>query len=81
MTFTSADRVRDVIHHFNADGFDSLYPKYKGGRPRMFTAGGLFMIGASMVVTASLVATFALSMLIASVTRAGRRSNSRPTGT
>jgi transposase len=26
-----------VIHNFNADGFDSLYPKYKGGRPRTFT--------------------------------------------
>jgi transposase len=35
-TFTSADRVRDVIHNFNADGFDSLYPKYAGGRPRTF---------------------------------------------
>jgi Homeodomain-like domain-containing protein len=32
VTFTSADRVRDVIHNFNADGFDSLYPKYAGGR-------------------------------------------------
>ncbi|MFI8916824.1 IS630 family transposase [Streptomyces sp. NPDC053513] len=31
VTFTSADRVRDVIHNFNADGFDSLYPKYFGG--------------------------------------------------
>ncbi|WKX20965.1 helix-turn-helix domain-containing protein [Streptomyces sp. HUAS CX7] len=37
MTFTSDDRVRDVIHNFNADGFDSLYPKYKGGRPKTFT--------------------------------------------
>ena len=37
VSFTSADRVRDVIHNFNADGFDSLYPKYKGGRPRTFT--------------------------------------------
>ncbi|MGO4426695.1 helix-turn-helix domain-containing protein, partial [Streptomyces sp. MCAF7] len=37
VTFTSADRVRDVIHNFNADGFDSLYPKYKGGRPKKFT--------------------------------------------
>lgn len=35
--FTSPDRVRDVIHNFNTDGFDSLYPKYKGGRPRTFT--------------------------------------------
>ncbi|MDX5967943.1 IS630 family transposase [Rhodococcus opacus] len=37
VTFTSADRVRDVIHNFNRDGFDSLYPKYKGGRPKTFT--------------------------------------------
>lgn len=37
VTFTSPDRVRDVIHNFNADGFDSLYPKYKGGRPKTFT--------------------------------------------
>ena len=37
VTFTSADRVRDVIHNFNADGFEALYPKYKGGRPRTFT--------------------------------------------
>lgn len=37
VTFTSADRVRDVIHNFNTDGFDSLYPKYSGGRPRLFT--------------------------------------------
>nr|WP_235095611.1 hypothetical protein [Streptomyces noursei] len=35
--FASADRVRDVIHHFNVDGFDSLYPKCKGGRPRTCT--------------------------------------------
>jgi hypothetical protein len=26
VTFTSADRVRDVIHNFNADSFDSLHP-------------------------------------------------------
>jgi len=37
VTFTSADRVRDVIHNFNADGFESIYPKHKGGRPRTFT--------------------------------------------
>jgi transposase len=37
VTFTSADRVRDVIHNVNADGFDSLYPKYRGGRPKTFT--------------------------------------------
>ncbi|MFL6053960.1 MAG: IS630 family transposase [Actinoallomurus sp.] len=37
VTFTGTDRVRDVIHNFNADGFDSLYPKYKGRRPKKFT--------------------------------------------
>ena len=37
VTFTSADRVRDVIRNFNDDGFASLYPKYAGGRPRTFT--------------------------------------------
>jgi transposase len=37
VTFTSEDRVRDVIHNFNADGFESLYPRYKGGRPPRFT--------------------------------------------
>ncbi len=29
VAFTSEDRVRDVIRNFNADGFSSLYPKYK----------------------------------------------------
>ena len=37
VAFTSEDRVRDVLHNFNADGFDSLYPRYKGGRPPKFT--------------------------------------------
>ncbi len=36
VTFTSTDRVRDVIHNFNTDGFDSLYPRYAGGRPPKF---------------------------------------------
>jgi transposase len=39
VAFTSEDRVRDVIHNFNADGFSSLYPRYKGGRPPKFTLG------------------------------------------
>jgi transposase len=39
VAFTSEDRVRDVICNFNADGFSSLYPKYKGGRPPKFTVG------------------------------------------
>jgi transposase len=37
VTFTSPDRLRDVIHNFNTDGFDSLYPRYRGGRPPTFT--------------------------------------------
>jgi hypothetical protein len=37
VTFTSADRVRDVIHNFNLDGFDALYPRYRGGRPPTFS--------------------------------------------
>jgi transposase len=37
IAFTSEDRVREVIHNFNADGFDSLAPKYSGGRPAKFT--------------------------------------------
>ena len=36
VTFTSPDRVRDVLHNFNADGFDSLKPRYAGGRPPKF---------------------------------------------
>jgi hypothetical protein len=39
VAFTSEDRVRDVIGNFNADGFESLYPKYKGGHPPKFTLG------------------------------------------
>ena len=37
VTFTSPDRVREVINNFNDDGFESLYPKYAGGRPPTFT--------------------------------------------
>ena len=37
VAFTSDDRVRDVIRNFNADGFGSLYPRYRGGHPPKFT--------------------------------------------
>jgi transposase len=37
VAFTSEDRVRDVIGNFNADGFGSLYPRHRGGRPPKFT--------------------------------------------
>ena len=39
VAFTSPDRVRDVINKFNDDGFESLYPRYAGGRPPTFTLG------------------------------------------
>ena len=37
VAFTSEGHVRDVIHNFSADGFDSLYPGYRGGHPPKFT--------------------------------------------
>jgi len=37
VTFTSPDRVREVINNFNEDDFDSLFPKHSGGRPPTFT--------------------------------------------
>jgi transposase len=37
VTFTSEERVRDVIHNLNADAFESLYPRYKGGRQPKFS--------------------------------------------
>lgn len=37
VAFTSPDRVREVLHNFNDDGFDALYPRYAGGRPPTFT--------------------------------------------
>jgi len=37
VVFSDPDRVREVIHNFNRDGFDALYPRYRGGRPRTFT--------------------------------------------
>ncbi len=37
VVFTSPDRVREVLHNFNEDGFESLYPRYSGGRSPPFT--------------------------------------------
>ncbi len=34
VALTSEDRVRDVIRNFNADGFDSLYPRCRSGTLR-----------------------------------------------
>jgi transposase len=36
VTFSSEDRVRGVIRNFNDDGFNSLCPRYRGGRPPTF---------------------------------------------
>jgi hypothetical protein len=35
VSFLSADRVGDVIHTFNADGFDSLCPTVSGAATRV----------------------------------------------
>ena len=37
VTFTSPDRGRDVLRNFNLDGSDALHPRYRGGRPPIFT--------------------------------------------
>ena len=37
VVFSDPDTVREVIHTFNRDGFEALYPRYRGGRPRTFT--------------------------------------------
>jgi transposase len=37
VAFASEGHVRDVIHNFNSDGFDALFPRYCGGRPPEFT--------------------------------------------
>ena len=38
MWLTDESHVRKVIHEFNEEGFDSLRPEYRGGRPRRITA-------------------------------------------
>jgi transposase len=37
VVFSDPDTVREVIHNFDRDGFESLYPRYRGGRPCTFT--------------------------------------------
>lgn len=37
VTFTSPDRVREVVHNFDADGFEAVYPEYRGRHPKTFT--------------------------------------------
>ena len=38
MWLTDESHVRKVIHEFNDEGFDSLRPDYRGGRPRRITS-------------------------------------------
>jgi transposase len=38
MWLTDESHVRKVIHEFNEEGFDSLHPDYRGGRPRRITS-------------------------------------------
>jgi transposase len=38
MLLTDESHVRKVIHDFNAHGFDSLRPRFGGGRPRRITS-------------------------------------------
>jgi transposase len=38
MWLTDESHVRRVIHEFNQQGFDSLRPEYRGGRPRRIAA-------------------------------------------
>src|ERR687893_2430174 len=40
VVFTDPDTVREEIHNFNRDGFEALYPRYRGGRPQTFTSAG-----------------------------------------
>ena len=37
VVFTDPDTVREVIHYFNRDGYEALYPRYRGGRPPTLT--------------------------------------------
>lgn len=37
VVFSDPDTVRELIHNFNRDGFEALYPRYRGGRPQSFT--------------------------------------------
>jgi hypothetical protein len=79
--FISEARVREVIHNFNDDGFDSLYPKYSGGQHPVVVAGGdddgPLIVGPVLLVTAMsgtpLVATtgIAAGALLLSTATAG----------
>lgn len=40
VTSTGTERFLDVIHNFNADGFEALSPTYRGDRPRTFALPG-----------------------------------------
>ncbi|GIW56482.1 MAG: hypothetical protein KatS3mg082_2886 [Nitrospiraceae bacterium] len=47
MWMTDEEHVRRVIHDFNAHGFDSLRPRFRGGRPRRIQTYDEQRIGAT----------------------------------
>jgi transposase len=36
LVFSDPDTVRELLPNFNREGFDALYPRYRGGRARRF---------------------------------------------
>src|SRR4051812_50099159 len=46
MLLTDESQVRKVIHEINRHGFDSLRPRFRGGRPRPVPAGDKGRVGA-----------------------------------
>jgi hypothetical protein len=62
------DKVRDVIHAFNARGLNALDPQWAGGRPRLISDADMAVI----VTTATIrPKQFALQTDIAKLVRAG----------
>jgi len=57
VVFSDADTVREVTRNFNRDGFDALYPRYRGGRPQTFVRG-LSDLGQAFTQIASSHASF-----------------------
>ncbi len=75
VTFSSPDRVRDVLHNFSTDGLESLHPRYAGGRPPTFSPqqrAQIKQIALSRPADHGLpFSTWSLSKLAAFLTREG----------
>lgn len=74
---TDDSHVRKVIHEFNARGFDSLRPEWRGGRPRRITEDERLRIiavaGARPDAAGVALTRWSLPRLAAHLTRAGIR--------